>query len=289
DQTRVILSTSDSKSTYANNLPADYINASFIKNDYSKNTYIATQGPKESNDNTIDDFWRMIWQENVACIIMLTNLKEEGKSKDSLYWPEKAQLVSGEFEINILNSDNKEEYTLREFSINRGGEKRKVWHYQFRSWPDHSVPSNPSMLAVMLHDIRNMFTTETCVVHCSAGLGRTGTVLLTLLVLDQIEVTGKLDIPEALRILRGCRSNLVDNINQYRFTHELLLEMLYGHQTSYTEQEFLNTFTEITKTLVLQNQLDKLQSFPKDHTYELASNPFYSKYNRDQNIIPGEI
>ncbi|CAL4151169.1 unnamed protein product, partial [Meganyctiphanes norvegica] len=95
-----------------------------------------------------------------------------------------------------------------------------------------------------------------------------------------------MDIPEALRILRSCRKNLVDNPGQYRFTHELLLEMMYGHQTSYTEQEFLNTFKEITTTSALKNQYDKLLNLPKSHNYELASNPSYSQYNRDQNIIP---
>ncbi|CAL4077140.1 unnamed protein product, partial [Meganyctiphanes norvegica] len=79
DQTRVILSASDSQAIYANLSETDYINASYIKSDYNKNIYIATQGPKNMNDNTINDFWRMIWQEKVSCIIMLAKLVEKGK------------------------------------------------------------------------------------------------------------------------------------------------------------------------------------------------------------------
>ncbi|CAL4130278.1 unnamed protein product, partial [Meganyctiphanes norvegica] len=163
----------------------------------------------------------------------------------------------------------------------------QVMHYQFTSWPDHSVPSNPSTLAVMLRDIRNNFSNETCVVHCSAGIGRTGTVLLTLLVLDQIDVTGQMHIPEVLHVLRSCRMNLVDNPDQYRFVHELLLEMMYGRLTSATGQEFLHTFAKTTAS-ALRVQHDKLMNLPQGHTYELASFPSYSQFNRDQTILPAD-
>ncbi|XP_068083932.1 receptor-type tyrosine-protein phosphatase kappa [Anabrus simplex] len=219
DATRVVLKKLDQDEF------SDYINANFIVGYRYQKFYIAAQGPKA---NTIADFWQMIWQEEVKIIAMLTNIVESGKRKCEKYWPDLENgMTYGAFTINTISTDVFPDYTISRLQVTFKGENRLIDHLHFTSWPDHGVPLYPLSLARYL---KKMLTIEKgpgpILVHCSAGVGRTGTVILADISLRMAAEEGAVDVLYFLQKIREHRLNLVDNIEQYTFLHLVLLECL---------------------------------------------------------------
>ncbi|XP_067947033.1 tyrosine-protein phosphatase non-receptor type 11-like isoform X2 [Watersipora subatra] len=234
DYTRVKLSDSS-------NPAFDYINANFIEassdedGPYDKKyekKYIATQGCLNA---TVTDFWRMVWQEKCQVIVMTTKEVERGKNKCAKYWPEvdKAMPVlhpSGKGpDITVLNlhEHNTSDYVMRELMVScESEEKRKVYQFQFKSWPDHGVPKDPGCVLNFLHDIndkQNSLPDAGCiVVHCSAGIGRTGTFIVIDIILTQLQLYGldcDIDIQKTILSVRSQRSGMVQTEGQYKFVY----------------------------------------------------------------------
>ncbi|KAG7153393.1 Receptor-type tyrosine-protein phosphatase alpha-like, partial [Homarus americanus] len=159
-----------------------------------------------------------------------------------------------------------------------------VIQYQYIAWPDHDVPQTPFSFALMVQDICKWNTTGPIVIHCSAGVGRTGTLLLVLTLLDQLEGSGQLDAPGSLVSLRLGRPNLVENQAQYRFGHQVLLEVLFSEVTSYPVGKFLSYLEAIRDNLIAQ--YTKLKSLPRDLTFKWGENPAHAHMNRRQSILP---
>ncbi|XP_061190386.1 receptor-type tyrosine-protein phosphatase T-like [Saccostrea echinata] len=197
------------------NNQSDYINANFIHGIEMEKEYIASQGPKQ---NTLTDFWLMIWQEKVSQIVMLTNLKEGNKAKCVQYWPELNKVISiGEFSI-----DNNEEkiyafYVIRRLRVARKNRKktRIVTQYHYTAWPDHGIPEPLCLVVFHDHVTRNEQNHSPILVHCSAGIGRTGTYIA----LDALYKAGKkekkINIAEYIKRMRENRMNMVQTYEQY--------------------------------------------------------------------------
>ncbi|XP_037937457.1 tyrosine-protein phosphatase corkscrew [Teleopsis dalmanni] len=192
-------------------------------------TYIATQGCLFS---TITDFWNMIWQENTRVIVMTTKEFERGKPKCAKYWPDEGQCKQfGHAKIQSLSENSTNDYTLREFLFSwRDKPHRRIFHYHFQIWPDHGVPGDPGCVLNFLHDVNTkqsqlMQAEENSgpiCVHCSAGIGRTGTFIVIDMILDQINRYGldtEIDIQRTIQMVRSQRSGLVQTEAQYKFVY----------------------------------------------------------------------
>lgn len=206
---------------------------------YNK-VYIATQG---CLSNTIYQFWSMIWQENVCIIIMTTKEIERGKNKCERYWPDlnKTEVIK---KYTIFNESERStpDYTLRTFLVTKKDEpgvKRTIYHFHFTAWPDHGVPSEPSRVLNILLDVnyrlQQIMTGPTpppqavVCVHCSAGIGRTGTFIVIDMILDQIRKEGfdcEIDIHRTVQMVRDHRSGMVQNEAQYKFIYMAVLEFI---------------------------------------------------------------
>ncbi|KOB76472.1 Uncharacterized protein OBRU01_05798 [Operophtera brumata] len=206
---------------------------------YNK-VYIATQG---CLTNTIYQFWSMIWQENVCIIIMTTKEIERGKVKCERYWPDlnKTDVIK-KFTIFNESESSTPDYTLRRFLVTKKDEqnvKRTIYHFHFTAWPDHGVPSEPGRVLNILLDVnyrlQQIMTGATpppqavVCVHCSAGIGRTGTFIVIDMILDQIRKEGfdcEIDIHRTVQMVRDHRSGMVQNEAQYKFIYMAVLEFI---------------------------------------------------------------
>ena len=209
----------------------NYINASFI-NIPKKNFSIVTQGPLE---NTIEDFWQMIFDYNIKVIIMLCKLTENGKEKCFDYWNEE----NLSFDVQLIE-EKKENINLkiRKFKVSKRGKTKNIIQYNFIGWNDHNVPLVNEIFDVFI----NMFKlidifkgNYPFVMHCSAGVGRTGTFITLYILYKEIEwqVNNsdiKFNIFNLVRKLKEMRMYLVENITQYLFLYSFMERMIYYFQ-----------------------------------------------------------
>ncbi|PAA77894.1 hypothetical protein BOX15_Mlig029219g2 [Macrostomum lignano] len=227
----------------------DYVNANYIRPDLhlpNHNVYIASQGPLQA---TVVDFWRMVWQEKVEVIVMTTKEVEGGKSKCAKYWSTRADPVKqveigesgGAFIIRYLDETLKHDYTLTKLEVSHSARKeppRLVYHFQYLAWPDHSVPTDPTSILTLLRDMNQLVDRiragkprpgPPIVVHCSAGIGRTGTFIVLDILINQLQAIGvnsDLDIFRAARNLRTQRSGMIQTEPQYRFVYMAILKYI---------------------------------------------------------------
>jgi tyrosine-protein phosphatase non-receptor type 11 len=232
---------------------SDYINANYIQVDGCQVKYIATQGCLTA---TVADFWRMIWQENTRIIVMVTELVEAGKNKCCQYWPKPdakemcQDVYKGRILVQYVDEVNCGDYKIRKFLIGfevksdeqfeAKGEKRTVYQYHFTSWPDKSLPKKPDVLVHFTSEVMNrqaeVKNLGPIVVHCSAGIGRTGTFMVIGVLLDQVKRTGTSDkIHEIVRRMRTQRSGMVQTEAQYKFLYDVLpyIQRLLSNQVEY--------------------------------------------------------
>lgn len=220
-------------------------------------TYIATQGCLA---NTIQDFWNMIWQENTRVIVMTTKEIERGKKKCEKYWPDPQQNREwGPARVTCLSETSTADYTLREFLLSwRGQEERKIFQYHFQVWPDHGVPSDPGCVLNFLQDVNarqeqlqleGLAPGPICV-HCSAGIGRTGTFIVIDMILDQIDREGldcEIDIQRTIQMVRSQRSGMVQTEAQYKFVYYAVQHYIQTlFQRKRAEQQSLQVGREYT-------------------------------------------
>ncbi|CAK8679923.1 unnamed protein product [Clavelina lepadiformis] len=205
----------------------DYINASYIESFQKGRRFIATQGPK---NNTIEDFWTMVWEQNVSIIVMLCRTMEHDKVKYATYWPEPGKKnTHGQFEISTTNEENLGDIKRRTiFILNRSILKnRTVTQFQLLSWPDHGIPLTTSDMIYLRRMVKETWqkqATGPIVVHCSAGAGRSGTFIAMDNLCSELEQRGKIDVAGEVLRMRGNRMDMVQTLPQYVFIHKLLLE-----------------------------------------------------------------
>ncbi|XP_033737522.1 receptor-type tyrosine-protein phosphatase S-like isoform X13 [Pecten maximus] len=219
DHSRVILQPIDS-------VPgSDYVNANYMDGYRKQNAYIATQGPLPE---TFGDFWRMMWEQRSATIVMMTKLEERSRIKCDQYWPHRGAEHYGLMHVLLVDVTELSTYTIRTFHISRYGfpEKREIRQFQFTAWPDHGVPDHPTPLLMFMRRVKTSNPPDAgpMVVHCSAGVGRTGAFIVIDAMLERIRHEKTVDIYGHVTCLRAQRNYMVQTEDQYIFIHDALLE-----------------------------------------------------------------
>ncbi|XP_077374050.1 receptor-type tyrosine-protein phosphatase beta [Festucalex cinctus] len=226
DSTRVKLSHVD------DDLCSDYINASYIPGTDFRREYIATQGPLPG---TKDDFWKMLWEQNVRNVVMLTQCVEKGRVKCDRYWPaEREPLYYGDLIVHMTSESALPEWTIREFNVCSEADVRHLRvlrHFHFTVWPDHGVPDSTRSLVHFVRTVRDFVNRSPAgggptVVHCSAGVGRTGTFVALDRLLRQLDTSDTLDIHGCVWQLRLHRSHMLQTERQYAFVHQCIRDVL---------------------------------------------------------------
>ncbi|XP_047204868.1 receptor-type tyrosine-protein phosphatase beta-like isoform X1 [Girardinichthys multiradiatus] len=237
DSTRVKLS-------YVDDDPcSDYINASYIPGNNFRREYIATQGPLPG---TKDDFWKMVWEQNVHNVVMVTQCVEKGRVKCDHYWPfDQDPLYYGDLIVQMLSESVLPEWTIREFRIcceQQLSFIRLVRQFHYTVWPDHGVPESTQSLIQFVRTVRDYVNrtpgSGPTVVHCSAGVGRTGTFIVLDRVLQQLDTRDTADIYGVAFDLRLHRSHMVQTEGQYLYLHQCIRDVLRARKLR-SEQESL--------------------------------------------------
>ncbi|KAH7939926.1 hypothetical protein HPB52_019495 [Rhipicephalus sanguineus] len=209
---------------------SDYINANYIPGFNSPREFIVTQGPLHS---TRDDMWRMVWEQNCRAIVMLTRCIEKGREKCDHYWPFDTQPVYyGDIQVTILNESQYPDWTISEFKVSRGDQSRIVRHFHFTTWPDFGVPDPPQTLVKFVRAFRERVIPDTkpIVVHCSAGVGRSGTFIALDRILQGLRKYDSVDIFGIVYEMRRERVWMVQNEQQYICIHQCLMCVLEGKE-----------------------------------------------------------
>ncbi|KAL1469545.1 hypothetical protein MTO96_024925 [Rhipicephalus appendiculatus] len=209
---------------------SDYINANYIPGFNSPREFIVTQGPLHS---TRDDMWRMVWEQNCRAIVMLTRCIEKGREKCDHYWPFDTQPVYyGDIQVTILNESQYPDWTISEFKVSRGDQSRIVRHFHFTTWPDFGVPDPPQTLVKFVRAFRERVIPDTkpIVVHCSAGVGRSGTFIALDRILQGLRKYDTVDIFGIVYEMRRERVWMVQNEQQYICIHQCLMCVLEGKE-----------------------------------------------------------
>ncbi|XP_023563639.1 receptor-type tyrosine-protein phosphatase F isoform X3 [Octodon degus] len=291
DHSRVILTSIDG-------VPgSDYINANYIDGYRKQNAYIATQGPLPE---TMGDFWRMVWEQRTATVVMMTRLEEKSRVKCDQYWPARGAETYGLIQVTLLDTVELATYTVRTFALHKSGssEKRELRQFQFMAWPDHGVPEYPTPILAFLRRVKacNPLDAGPMVVHCSAGVGRTGCFIVIDAMLERMKHEKTVDIYGHVTCMRSQRNYMVQTEDQYVFIHEALLEAaVCGH----TEVPARNLYAHIQKLgqvppgeSVTAMELEfKLLASSKAHTSRFisANLPCNKFKNRLVNIMPYEL
>ncbi|KAJ0179625.1 hypothetical protein K1T71_005337 [Dendrolimus kikuchii] len=208
---------------------SDYINANYVPGHNSPREFIVTQGPLHC---TRDDFWRMVWESGSRAIVMLTRCVEKGREKCDRYWPYDTRPVYyGDIAVTALNESRYPDWTVTELMVCRGAEQRVVKHFHFTTWPDFGVPDPPTALARFVRTFRERCPPDArpVVVHCSAGVGRSGTFITLDTALQQLAAhADTLDVFGMVHAMRRERVWMVQTEQQYICIHQCLVAVLEG-------------------------------------------------------------
>ncbi|XP_063770954.1 receptor-type tyrosine-protein phosphatase S isoform X9 [Pseudophryne corroboree] len=277
-------------------LGSDYINANYIDGYRKQNAYIATQGPLP---DTFGDFWRMVWEQRSATIVMMTRLEEKSRIKCDQYWPGRGADTYGMIQVTLLDTIELATFCVRTFSLHKNGssEKREVRQFQFTAWPDHGVPEYPTPFLAFLRRVKTCNPPDAgpIVVHCSAGVGRTGCFIVIDAMLERIKHEKTVDIYGHVTLMRSQRNYMVQTEDQYSFIHDALFEAV---ACGNTEVPARNLYTYIQKLAQIEGgehvigmELEfKRLANSKAHTSRFisANLPCNKFKNRLVNIMPYE-
>ncbi|KAG8454361.1 hypothetical protein GDO86_000837 [Hymenochirus boettgeri] len=229
------------KNRYKNILPYDgtrvplgtedgYINASFVRMPVGDEdfVYIACQGPLPS---TVSDFWQMVWEQNSSVIAMMTQEIEGGKIKCQRYWPEEPDRplkISSNLQLTLVKTQHLESFVLRVMVLKdiQTEEIRQVAHLNFTAWPDHDTPSDPNQLLTFISFMRHIYKSGPIITHCSAGIGRSGTLICIDVMLALISKDLEFNISELVQTMRLQRHGMIQTEEQYIFCYQVILYIL---------------------------------------------------------------
>ncbi|KFD70875.1 hypothetical protein M514_01174 [Trichuris suis] len=288
---------------------SDYINANYIDGYARSKAYIATQGPMAE---TFGDFWRMVWEEKSATIVMLTKLEERTRIKCDQYWPSRGAATYGCIHVVVKEVTEFAYYTLRliqicKVSVHRlffissicfevgQPEVRDVRHLQFTAWPDHGVPEHPTAFLMFLKHVKSVNLPESgpIIVHCSAGVGRTGALIVVDIMLDRLRYENTVDIYGCVAAIRSQRSYMVQTEEQYIFIHDAVLDAVQSGCTEVPVSKLMLHIENLLQYQAMENatgmelefrHLSALK-FP-NAKFTIANLPCNKLKNRLVNVVP---
>ncbi|XP_058873864.1 receptor-type tyrosine-protein phosphatase H [Acipenser ruthenus] len=215
---------------------SDYINANFMPGYHTAKEFIATQGPLPS---TVEDFWRMAWENQVEAIVMLTNCIENSRVKCEQYWPlDYTPCTYGDISVTMFSEQEQPDWTLRDFTLKhiKSLERHSLRQFHFTAWPDHNVPDNTATFiqfrTVVRKFLDNRERSGPAIVHCSAGVDRTGTLIALDSLLLQIEREKAVGIQSFVKKMRLHRPLMVQTESQYIFLNQCILDTIQGKNNS---------------------------------------------------------
>ncbi|XP_031137144.1 receptor-type tyrosine-protein phosphatase S-like isoform X14 [Sander lucioperca] len=290
DHTRVILAPIEGI------LGSDYLNANYIDGYRKQNAYIATQGPLAE---TFGDFWRMVWEQRAASVVMMTRLEEKSRIKCDQYWPSRGTETYGMIQVTLLDTMELATFCVRTLSLHKSGcsERREVRQFQFTAWPDHGVPEYPTPFLNFLRRVKacNPPDAGPIITHCSAGVGRTGCFIVIDAMLERIRHERTVDIYGHVTLMRSQRNYMVQTEDQYSFIHEALLEAVACGNTEVAARSLYSYMQKLSKVepgehiTGMELEFKRLAN-TKAHTsrFVTANLPCNKFKNRLVNIMPYE-
>ncbi|XP_026486951.1 tyrosine-protein phosphatase Lar isoform X5 [Vanessa tameamea] len=290
DHSRVILQPIDGI------LGSDYINANYCDGYRKHNAYVATQGPLQE---TFADFWRMCWELRTSTIVMMTKLEERTRIKCDQYWPSRGSESYGMMTVTIAEVQELATYCIRTFQVTRNGgaERRDIKQLQFTAWPDHGVPDHPAPFLQFLRRVRALNPPDAgpLVVHCSAGVGRTGCFIVIDSMLERARHERTVDIYGHVTCLRAQRNYMVQTEDQYIFIHDALLEAVICGDTEVPARNLHSHIQKLMRIDTIENitgmelEFKKLANMKADSSrFVSASLPCNKHKNRLVHILPYE-
>ena len=301
DHSRVVLvpeidTSDDDNSSVVKNENSDYINASYFDGYHNRRAYISCQGP---TDEMIDDFWRMIWQHRIQTVVMLTNLVESGEIKCKKYWPDENKIEKfGNIYVKFDYQEVFADFILTNLvvtkSILHDNARLQVKHLQFTSWPDKDVPKYVTPLVEFYCKVTSMHRDGPLLVHCSAGVGRSGTFIGLDFLMDQADSEGRVNIYKCVDNMRIARVNMVQTPDQYVFLHQALSEALQTSESPVDEDEFENYYNQMlikdprSGLSKLQHEFSQLKAQKVNNVFEAATMEENVHRNRRQDILASD-
>ncbi|KAL7403339.1 hypothetical protein ABVT39_027926 [Epinephelus coioides] len=239
----------------------DYINANYMPGYNSRKEFIAAQGPLPT---TVNEFWRMIWEKNVQTLVMLTRCNEQGRVKCEQYWAPGIKHFDN-ITVTTTSEIPLEDWTIRDFDIKnvKTAETRSVRHFHFTAWPDHGVPQTTELLISFRHMVREHMEQYSrhspTVVHCSAGVGRTGTFIAIDRLIFQIEREYYVDVYGIVHDLRMHRPLMVQTEDQYVFLNQCAMDIIRSRTGTNVDLIYQNT-----AALSIYENVEPKKGYPKN-------------------------
>ncbi|XP_044257494.1 tyrosine-protein phosphatase 69D isoform X1 [Tribolium madens] len=293
DQTRVKLSQIDSIAG------SDYINANFVMGYKERKKFICAQGPM---DTTVNEFWRMIWEQHLELILMLTNLEEYSKTKCAKYWPDKCDgdKCFGDITVTHVQETRYSDYIVRELRIARNApgkdkEERQITQYHYLVWKDFMAPEHPNGIIKFIKRVNEAYSIEKgCIlIHCSAGVGRTGTLVALDCLLQQLKEEEHVSIFNTICDLRHQRNFLVQSLKQYIFIYRALMEVAQYGDTEISANELKVTVDKLRQCdkdkakCKLEEEFENiLNAFEDRKSCSVAKGDENREKNRSDVVIP---
>ncbi|KAL4216291.1 Protein tyrosine phosphatase [Mactra antiquata] len=277
-------------------LPHDkkfFINACYVKGNQQQKAYIASLGPTRVTTENYATFWKMVWYEKSDVIVMLTNLQEPSGMKCERYWPELGQsLTFPHLEIKCDSVEDFSEYTLRAFTVTKGKERRTVNQLHFTAWPDKSIPNNVTSLVEFRQRVKSTHTLSQgpVVVHCSAGIGRTGTYIAIDLLTEEGLTEGSVDVFGCIRNMREQRVNMVQTPDQYEYVHRAIVYTLtldVDYTPTETFNEYVMSLSDAQYGAMFKKLSTSVEHANEENEQAITANKRETNKNRPGSDIPG--
>jgi protein tyrosine phosphatase len=268
---------------------SDYINGNYI----FENLYVSCQAPIPS---TFGDFWRMVWEQNSGIIVMVTKLLEGGKKKADLYWPDEGCTATYDgIMVTLRNVFHGEHFDTRVFDVSWENERRKIYHFQYLEWPDFGVPQSTHGILklakyVKAHHERAITKgmIGPLVVHCSAGVGRSGTFIAIYHIIQRIHAQLPTNVMELVLQMRKHRGGMVQTEDQYLFIHRAYEDYLI-HLHKKQQQDNKRPLNALSSVDVSLEPKWKRKMYPRSYKMSFSLNDLDLKQLTSSSYRPALI